>query len=180
MVDLSEQEYISYTPEKMDGIKENVQKLIEIVKELEQDFPGRHFTLDGHLIGSIGEVMASYYYGIKLFEASAPCHDGEVDGRLVQIKITQQDSIVIREKPEYLIALYLNHDGLIYEIYNGPGDAPYESASKFDAYNHRHMRVNKLMELDKLVDPKMRIQSIHKIEKMKTEYKNKNRNTENK
>ncbi|MCR5545911.1 MAG: hypothetical protein K6F30_05475 [Lachnospiraceae bacterium] len=59
---MSEQEYISYTPEKMDGIKENVQRLIEIVKELEQDFPGRHFTLDGHLIGSIGEVMASYYY----------------------------------------------------------------------------------------------------------------------
>ncbi|MCR5545912.1 MAG: hypothetical protein K6F30_05480 [Lachnospiraceae bacterium] len=99
---------------------------------------------------------------------------------MVQIKITQQDSIVIREKPEYLIALYLNHDGLIYEIYNGPGDAPYESTSKSDAYNHRHMRVNKLMELDKLVDPKMRIQSIHKIEKMKPEYKNKNRNTENK
>lgn len=46
---------ISYTAEKMDGIKDKVQQLIGIVKELEKDFPGRHFTLDGHLVGSIGE-----------------------------------------------------------------------------------------------------------------------------
>lgn len=170
---MDSQEPIIYTAEKMDGIKEKVQKLIEIVKELEQDFPGRHFTLDGHLVGSIGEVMASYYYGIKLFEASAPCHDGEVDGKLVQIKITQQDTIVIREKPDYLIALYLNRDGQIYEIYNGPGEAPFESASKFDVYNHRHMRVNKLMELDSQVDDADRIKAIHDIEKMRKEHKNK-------
>ena len=29
------------------------------------DLPCRHFTLDGHLFGSIGEVMAGYYYGIE-------------------------------------------------------------------------------------------------------------------
>lgn len=32
--------------------------MISIVGELEADFPGRHFTLDGHPAGSIGEVMA--------------------------------------------------------------------------------------------------------------------------
>ena len=55
---------ISYTEEKMNNIKLQVQKLIGIVNELEADFPGRHFTLDGHLVGSIGEVMAAYYYGV--------------------------------------------------------------------------------------------------------------------
>lgn len=170
---MSREEYVSYTDEQMEGIKDKVQQLISIVRNLEKDFPGRHFTLDGHLVGSIGEVMASYYYGIRLFEASAPCHDGEVDGKLVQIKITQQDTIVIREEPEYLIALYLNHDGKIYEIYNGPGKAPIESAGKFDVYNHRHMRVNKLMELDSQVNDDDRVKPIHNIEKMKKEYKNK-------
>ena len=169
---MDQMDYISYTDEKMTGIKDKVQQLIAIVKELEQDFPKRHFTLDGHLVGSIGEVMAGYYYGIKLYRASKPKHDGEVGGKKIQIKITQQDSIVIREEPDYLIALYLNHNGQIYEIYNGPGKAPFESASKPDVYNHRHMRVSKLMELDTQVDDKDRIKAIHPVEKMKKEYKN--------
>ena len=58
---------ISYTEEKMNNIKLQVQKLIGIVNELEVDFPGRHFTLDGHLVGSIGEVMAAYYYKVNPF-----------------------------------------------------------------------------------------------------------------
>lgn len=45
---------IVYTQEKMDAVKTQVQKLVEIVAELEAEFPGRHFTLDGHLVGSIG------------------------------------------------------------------------------------------------------------------------------
>ena len=164
---------ISYTAEKMDGIKEKVQQLIGIVKELEQDFSGRHFTLDGHLVGSIGEVMASYYYGIALYAASAVVHDGEIDGKKVQIKITQQEDIVINHEPEYLIALYLNKNGSVYEIYNGHGKAPWDSASKRDSHNNRHMRVNKLMELDLQVNADMRLRSVHAIEKMKSEYKNK-------
>ena len=58
---------IIYTKEKMDMVKLQVQKMIEIVKELETEFPGRHFTLDGHLVGSIREVIATYYYGIELY-----------------------------------------------------------------------------------------------------------------
>ena len=163
---------IVYTAEKMDGIKEKVQQLIGIVKELEKDFPGRHFTLDGHLVGSIGEVMASYFYGIELYAASAVAHDGEIEGKKVQVKITQQEDVVINHEPEYLIALYLNKNGEVYEIYNGPGKEPWDSASKRDSHNNRHMRVNKLMELDQDVPDDMRIKRVHSIEKMKPEYKN--------
>lgn len=140
--------------------------------ELEQKFPERHFTLDGHLVGSIGEVMASYYYGISLYTASAPVHDGEVDGRKVQIKITQQDNIVINEEPDYLIVLYLKKNGDVYEVYNGRGKEPWESASKRDSHNNKHMMVNKLMELDAAVLPEDRIEAKHPIGKMKKEYKN--------
>ena len=41
-------EKIIYSQEKMDAVKKYVQELIAIVHELEGDFPGRHFTLDGH------------------------------------------------------------------------------------------------------------------------------------
>ncbi len=164
---------ITYTSEKMECIKDKVQQLIGIVSELEKEFPGRHFTLDGHLVGSIGEVMASYYYGIELYSASAVAHDGIIDGKQVQIKITQQEDIVINHEPDYLIALYLNKNGNVYEIYNGPGKAPWDSASKKDSHNNRHMRVNKLMELDQQVNPESRIKAVHHIEKMRLECKNK-------
>lgn len=166
-------EKIVYTKEKMDAVKAKVQNLISIVKELEADFPGRHFTLDGHLVGSIGEVMAAYYYGIELCAASAVAHDGEIDGKRVQIKISQQDDIVINHEPEYLIVLYLRKNGDVFEVYNGPGKGPWNSASKRDSHNNRHMRVNKLMELDKQVTDELRIGTINSIPKMKSEYKNK-------
>ena len=38
---------IKYSSEKMKSIKNKIQRLIRIVKELEEDFLGRHFTLDG-------------------------------------------------------------------------------------------------------------------------------------
>lgn len=165
-------EKIKYTDEKMNMIKQQVQRLVEIVAQLEAEFPGRHFTLDGHLVGSIGEVMAAYYYGIELYAASTEIHDGEVDGKKVQIKISQQDNIVINHEPNYLIVLYLNRNGNIYEVYNGPGKLPWESASKRDSHNNKHIRVNKLMELDKAVDECKRITQINHIEKMDIKFKN--------
>lgn len=154
-------EKIVYTQEKMDLVKLHVQELIAIVHELEGDFPGRHFTLDGHLVGSIGEVMAAYYYGIELYTASTEIHDGEVNGKKVQIKISQQDNIVINHEPDYLIVLYLNKNGNIYEVYNGTGKLPWNTASKKDSHNNRHMRVNKLLELDENVEDNDRIEKKH-------------------
>ena len=121
---------IVYSQEKMDLIKNKVQKMVKIVSELEAEFPGRHFTLDGHLVGSVGEVMAAYYYGIELYKAAAEVHDGCIGGREIQIKITQQDDIVINEKPQYLLVLYLTKKGDVYEVYNGPGEKPWNSAGK--------------------------------------------------
>ncbi|MBP5607520.1 MAG: hypothetical protein J6X66_04525 [Lachnospiraceae bacterium] len=163
---------IVYSQEKMNLIKDKVQKMIGIITELESEFPGRHFTLDGHLVGSIGEVLAAYYYGIELYKASAKVHDGCIGDREVQIKITQQDDIVINEKPQYLLVLYLTKKGDVYEVYNGPGEKPWNSAGKRDSHNNRHMRLNKLMELDALVSEEERIKRIHPIEKMKKVYKN--------
>lgn len=166
-------ETIHYTQEKMERVKEQVQKMISIVGELEADFPGRHFTLDGHLVGSIGEVMAAYYYGINLYTASAETHDGEVDGKKVQIKISQQDNLVINHEPDYLIVLYLRKNGDIFEVYNGKGKEPWKNAGKWDSHNNRHMRLNKLMELDAQVKDEDRIPARFPIKKMKKEYKNK-------
>ena len=161
-----------YTKTKIKRLKDYVQQLITIVAEIEREFPERHFTLDGHLVGSIGEVMAAYHYGVQLYDASMPVHDGEVDGRKVQIKISQQDNIVINAEPDYLIVLYLSKKGKVYEVYNGSGKEPWESATKPDNHNNRHMMVNKLMKLDEEVSAEDRIEAKVPIEKMMKEYKN--------
>ncbi|MGQ0721719.1 MAG: DUF6998 domain-containing protein, partial [Candidatus Eiseniibacteriota bacterium] len=50
----------------IDAIPVLVRRLYGIVRDLEAAFPGRKFTLDGHLVGSIGEVLAAHRYGLEL------------------------------------------------------------------------------------------------------------------
>jgi len=95
--------------------------LYRVVSALEAMFPGRHFTPDGHLVGSIGEALASFYYGVKLLPASTQGHDGTCDGKLVQVKATQVLRIALSSEPEHLLVLRLNRDGTFSEEYNGPG-----------------------------------------------------------
>jgi hypothetical protein len=166
-----------YTKEQIELAHQKVQQLIQIVNNLEQTFKGRHFTLDGHLVGSIGEVLASYHYGIKLYEASAAIHDGEAqDGRKVQIKMTQGDTIVISEQPDYLIALYMNRKtGEVQEIYNGPGEIPYIKSYEYKKHNNRYMSVSMLCSEDTRVIPNERIPSIHEISKFNKQLQKSNR-----
>ena len=70
------------------------------------------------------------------------------------------------------MVLYLTKKGDVYEVYNGRGKIPWESASKKDSHNNRHIRVNKLLALDERVKANDRIVPINPIEKMKKEYKN--------
>lgn len=162
---------IKYDEAKMMAVRERVKDLSNIVNELEADFPGRKFTLDGHLVGSIGEVMAAYYYGIELYRASTERHDGIVNGREIQVKITQGDRIIMSDEPDYLIVLYLRHDGEIFEIYNGKGNWPWRFASNPTKRNVKHITTSKLMKLDADVLDEDRIKPIHPIEKMKREYR---------
>jgi hypothetical protein len=52
-------------------------------------YPGRKFTPDGHLVGSIGEAIAAEHFGLTLHSMSKAGHDAvDADGREVQIKLT--------------------------------------------------------------------------------------------
>lgn len=74
-------------------------------------YPGRHFTPDDHMVGSIGEVIAAEEYGLELFEASHPIHDAKTqDGKLIHIKATQDDRVAISERLEYWIVLRIHYN----------------------------------------------------------------------
>lgn len=99
-----------------------IDRLYTLVAELEVMFPGRHFTPDGHMVGSIGEALAAYYYGLKLLTASTPGCDAMIEGRRVEIKATQGTRVAFRCAPAHLLVLKLHKDGGFTEIYNGTGE----------------------------------------------------------
>ena len=93
-------------------IPELVRRLYGIVAEFEAHFPGRPFTPDGHLVGSIGEVLAAHRYHLKLLPCSTEGHDARTaEGRLVQIKATQGSSVAMRSSCEHLIVLRILRTG---------------------------------------------------------------------
>jgi hypothetical protein len=134
--------------DKMKRVPELVCQLYEIVAELEECFPGQHFTLDGHLVGSIGEVLAATYYGLELLPPSTSTHDARArDGRLVQIKATQRHSVALRSEPEHLLVLKLLPNGQWEEAYNGPGELGWQNAGRMQKNGQRPISLSKLSEM---------------------------------
>ena len=146
----------------VDVIPSLVKQLYEIVNELEKRFPGRKFTPDGHLVGSIGEVLTAYYYGLELLDNSYERHDAKTrDNRLVQIKITQGNRVGLRSQPDFLIVMKLHKDGQASEVYNGSGRLPWEQAGKMQKNGQRSISLSRLKSLDRQVPIDERIPTLN-------------------
>ncbi len=118
--------------EKKNNIAEALRLIFEGISHLKCAFPKKEFTIDGRLVGDIGEVIAALEYDVELFDVLRKGHDGKTsDGRLVQVKATFKDSLTFRAVPEYYLGLKLYQDGTHEEVYNGPGKLIYEK------YKHR-------------------------------------------
>ena len=68
------------------ALPDPVRRIYQAVAELEAQYPGRKFTPDGHLVGSIGEVIAAQE--LKLHPMSQAGHDAYDTNGQVQIKMT--------------------------------------------------------------------------------------------
>lgn len=131
-----------------DSVAAKIKALYGISHDLEELFPGRHYTPDGHMIGSIGEALAASYYNLELFPASEKTHDAKApDGRLVQIKATQINRVALSSEPEWLLALKIHKDGTFSEEYNGPGKLAWEHCGKLQKNGQRPISLAKLREL---------------------------------
>ena len=126
-------------------LSDKIKELYTITNELEARYPGRKFTPDGHLVGSIGEVLVAEHYGLTLLPNSSETHDAvNKDGIFVQIKATQINRIAISSEPEHLIVIKLSRDGSWEEIYNGPGDLAWNNAGKMQKNGQRPISIAKL------------------------------------
>ena len=148
--------------EKKD-VKLLIQALYEIVSELERRFTDpdtgekRHFTPDGHLVGSIGECLVADMFGLKLMTASNKGFDALTrDGSetKVEIKTTQASSFAFRDKekenPPHVVACHLSKAGEIEIVYNGPGKLVWdEIKDRKDTSNGQYqISVKKMRELN--------------------------------
>ena len=109
------------------AITEALRLIFQGIKQLEEAFPNRAFTIDGQLVGDIGEVIAALEYDLVLHGTSQPTHDADTTaGRHVQIKATFKESLTFRRIPDYYLGFKLYEDGRHEEVFNGPGRLIYE------------------------------------------------------
>ena len=125
---------------------------------LERLFPGRKFTLDGYLVGSVGEVVAAYMFDLELNPASTLGHDAKArDGRNVEIKLTQLRSVAIRHKPEHLVVLHRAKGQRVNVVFNGPGDIVWTEAARMQKNGQRPIGLTRLSSLDETVPESARL-----------------------
>ena len=142
--------------------KAALRDLFQIVDKLEKDYAqyGRKFTIDGHLIGSIGEVLVAEAYGLELAENSIPVYDAwtkDEHKKTVQIKATQIDRVSFFSKrendavPDYVIVIKISHTGDWEPIYTGPGKIVYDNLGKMQKNGQSQISIFKLRKLMKNV-----------------------------
>ncbi len=143
--------------------------MLQIVEQLRRNYPKKRFTLDGRLVGDLGEVLAASEYGVELFEPPIRKHHDAVtsDGRQVQIKATMQKDLTFPadHKPDYYLGIWIGPDGSVTEIFNGPGAVAWEAVRnrKPPKTNLHSISINTLKKLNEKVQESDRIPRRAKI-----------------
>ena len=143
-------------------ISDAVKQMLQIVKHLRSKYPKKRFTLDGRLVGDLGEILVEDTYDVKLHEGLQKHHDGITpDGKQVQIKTTMQNSLTfpVDHIPDYYLGIKIKPDGTFREIFNGPGRVAREAVKnrKPTKTNLHSVSISILERLNEKVHEKDRI-----------------------
>jgi len=146
-----------------------VARLYAVVDELELIAPGRHFTPDGHLVGSIGEVLAAYAFDLDLNVASTAGYDALLGDTKVEIKATQRSSFGISAGDavaDVLLALKLERHRPPQLVYNGPAAKAWEIAGPPQKNGQRALGLAKLRALDATLGASERLRVVRPLEEV--------------
>lgn len=125
-----------------------VAAIYRAVDELSASYPGRKFTPDGHLVGSIGEVVAAEALGLQLHPGSNPAHDAvDGEGRQVQIKMTAGSGISMYADCDRLVVLRVVSPSEAEIVYDGPGAPAWAAAGTMQKNGQRSVRLSKLRSI---------------------------------
>ena len=108
----------------------------------------RKFTPDGHLVGSIGEVIAAEALGLTLYPVGREGHDAhDGKGGDVQIKMTSGNSVGMYAESIRLIVLKIVSPEEAEIVYDGPGKPAWACAGKKGKHGQRVVSLAKLRAL---------------------------------
>jgi hypothetical protein len=124
-----------------------VAAIYKAVEELEASYPGRKFTPDGHLVGSIGEVIAAQEFKLTLYPMSHEGHDAFDAAGPVQIKMTSGDSVSMYDCCVRLIVLQVVSPEEAEVVYDGPGEPVWANAGKRQKNGQRTISLSKLRRM---------------------------------
>ncbi len=130
--------------------KKIIRDLYSSVSQLEDMFPGRHFTPDGHMVGSIGECLVADAYDLELMTASNKGFDAiSKTGIEIEIKATQSKSVAFRSEAQHVIVIKIFTDGTFMEYYNGLGKVIWSQfdGKKLPSNGQYQISLNKLQVL---------------------------------
>lgn len=145
-------------------MKEEITSLLNITEILRNRY-GRRFTLDGKLVGDIGEVLAREHFHIELHPENTERYDAfELEtNRQIQIESTMKRffSFPYGYVPEYFLAIQISSVGTISTIYNGKGQTikDYIDMKQLKSYKNSYFSLTlpTVQALDKPVSPIDRI-----------------------
>tara|TARA_R110002050_G_scaffold158249_1_gene287511 strand:+ start:7556 stop:8044 length:489 start_codon:yes stop_codon:yes gene_type:complete len=128
--------------EKLKSLQSQIVRLHNSVHELSLLYPQKKFTLDGRLVGDIGEVIVEELFDITLYDKLEKYYDAyaSYDEKIkIQIKATFKESLTYNHSPDYYIGIKLFENGEFKIVYNGPGKYIHE------AFAHRKNIGRKLL-----------------------------------
>lgn len=130
------------------GLPVEVAAIYRAAATLSARYPGRPFTPDGHLVGSIGEVVAAEALGLTLHKPGHPGHDAcDADGRDVQIKTTAGRKVSLYATCDRLVVLQVVSPEEAEIVYNGPGAPAWEQAGKAGKNSQKVISLHRLRKI---------------------------------
>jgi hypothetical protein len=123
------------------------------VEELEARYPNRKFTPDGHLVGSIGEVIAAEEFKLSVYPMSHKGHDAFDATGPVQIKMTGGGSVSMYDCCTRLIVLKVLSPEEAEVVYDGPGEPVWAKAGKKQRNGQRNISLAKLRQVARANEP---------------------------
>ena len=148
-----------------------IKELLKVTGKLREKYPDKKFSLDGKLVGDIGEILAAEKYGLELYSENAKIYDGfEIaTGRRIQIKSSFKNYCYFpfgKDRiPDFFLAINILESGHTEELFNGPGLFLYENyivKRGLKAYQNSYYTLSKgvLLQLNDLVDSSMKIKQV--------------------
>jgi hypothetical protein len=112
---------------------------------------GRPFSPDGHLVGSLGEVLAADLLDLTLMPPSNAGYDAvDGEGRKVEIKTTTRRSVALSASgtsAERLVVLSIGDDGNPDVVYDGPTEAVWAVAGSPQKNGQRTISLSRLRQI---------------------------------